>query len=131
MLAIQRDLYRIPRGAGRFRHYLATMLDPETGDLQLPLTIMNPMADDHVPRYIDLLQAMAAEEAGARAVDDALGKLAEEPGQYRVGIVVADDAGGGWKNRAGTGVMHLKAELSLEPRGWTTAILGGREPTGT
>ena len=130
MLAIQRDLYRIPRGSGRFREYLGTMLDAETGDLRLPLTVMNPMADDHVPRYIDLLQAMAAEEAGARAVEDALGKLAEEPGQYRVGIVVADDAGGGWTNRAATELMHLKSELALEKRGWITGILWASETYG-
>jgi hypothetical protein len=130
MLAIQRDLYRIPRGSGRFRQYLATMLDPETGDLRMPLTVMNPMADDHVPRYIDLLQAMAAEESGARAVEDALTKLAEEPGHYRVGIVVADDAGGGWTNRAATELMHLKAELALERRGWITAILWASETYG-
>jgi hypothetical protein len=130
MLGIQRDLYRIPRGSGRFREYLAAMLDPETGDLRMPLTVMNPMADDHVPRYIDLLQAMAAEEAGARAVEDALAKLGEEPGHYRVGIVVADDAGGGWTNRAATELMHLKSELALERRGWITAILWASETYG-
>ena len=132
MLAIQRDLYRIPRGSGRFREYLATMLDTETGDLRLPLTVMNPMAEDHVARYIDLLQAMAAEEAGERAVEDARAKLAGEPGggPYRVGIVVADDAGGGWTNRAATELMHLKSELALEKRGWITAILWASETYG-
>jgi hypothetical protein len=130
MLGIQRDLYRIPRGSGRFREYLAAMLDPETGELRLPLTVMNPMAEDYVPRYIDILQAMAAEEAGARAVEDAQAKLGEEPGHYRVGIVVADDAGGGWTNRAATELMHLKAELGLERRGWITAILWASETYG-
>lgn len=130
MLAIQRDLYRIPRGSGRFRQYLQTMLDPETGELRLPLTAMNPMARDHVPKYIDLLQAMGAEDAGARAVDDAASKLAEEPGHYRVGLVVADDAGGGWTHRAATELMHLQAELALEKRGWITGLLWASETYG-
>jgi hypothetical protein len=130
MLAIQRELYRIPRGSGRFRQYLATMLDPDTGDLRLPLTMMNPMAKDHVARYIDLLHAMGAEEAGARAVEDAMAKLGEDPGQYRVGIVVADDAGGGWTHRAASELMHLQSELALEKRGWITAILWSSETYG-
>jgi hypothetical protein len=130
MLAIQRDLYRIPRGSGRFSQYLATMLDPETGDLRLPLTAMNPMAQDHVPKYIDLLQAMGAEDTGARAMEDAAVKLAEEPGHYRVGLVVADDAGGGWTHRAATELMHLQAELALEKRGWITGLLWASETYG-
>jgi hypothetical protein len=130
MLGVQRDLYRIDPGEGRFRRYLQTMLDPETGDLRLPLTVMNPMAADHVPRYIDLLQAMGAEEAGMRAVDAALEKLGEEPGEYRVGLVVADDAGGGWTHRAAIELMHLKAELGLEKRGWITGILWASETYG-
>jgi hypothetical protein len=130
MLGIQRELYRIPRGSGRFREYLQTMLDPVSGDLRLPLTMMNPMAKDHVPRYIDLLQAMGAEEAAAMAVGDALAKLGEEPGQYRVGLVVADDAGGGWTHRAASELMHLQSELALEKRGWITPILWSSETYG-
>jgi hypothetical protein len=130
MLAIQRDLYRVPRGSGRFRQYLQTMLDPETGDLRLPLTMMNPMAREHVEKYIDLLQAMGAEEAGSRAVEEALAKIGEEPGQYRVGIVVADDAGGGWTHRAASERMHLQSELALEKRGWITAVLWSSEAYG-
>jgi len=118
MLAVQRDLYRIERGSGRFHQYLQTMLDPETGELRLPLTMMNPMAKEHLPKYLDLLQAIGAEEVGARAMEDALAKLGEEPGHYRVGIVVADDAGGGWTHRAASELMHLQAELGLEKRGW-------------
>jgi hypothetical protein len=129
MLAIQRDLYRVPR-ADRFHAYLKTMLDSETGELRLPLTAMNPLAKDHVPRYIDLLQAMGAEEAGAQAAEDASAKLRDDPGLYRVGIVVADDGGGGWAHRAGTELMHLQAELALEKRGWITCLLWSSETYG-
>ena len=130
MLAVQRDLYRIPRGSGRFGEYLQTMLDPDTGDLRLPLTAMNPMAKDHVPRYIDLLQAIGAEEIGARAAEEAEAQLGDEPGRYRVGLVVADDAGTGWTHRAPTELMHLQSELGLEKRGWITALLWTIETYG-
>jgi hypothetical protein len=130
MLAVQRDLYRIERGSGRFHQYLQTMLDPVTGELRLPLTMMNPMAKEHLPKYLDLLQAIGAEEVGARAMEDALAKLGEEPGHYRVGIVVADDAGGGWTHRAASELMHLQAELGLEKRGWITPILWSSETYG-
>ncbi len=130
MLSVQRDLYRIPRGPDRFREYLKTMLDPETGDPRLPLTMMNPMAKDHVPRYLDLLQAMGAEEAGAQAARDAEAKLGNEPGAYRVGLVVADDMGGGWTNRATAELSHLRGELALEKRGWITGILWASDTYG-
>lgn len=130
MLATQRDLYRIPRGPERFRKYLSTMLDPETGELRLPLTEMNPMARDHVARYLDLLIAMGAEDSGARAAAEAAAKLPEEPGVYRVGIVVADDAGGAWINRAASELTHLRSELALEKRGWITALLWSSDTYG-
>jgi hypothetical protein len=130
MLGIQRDLYRIDPGSGRFRQYLQTMLDPETGDLRLPLTAMNPMAGPHVGKYIDLLEAMGAEQAGARAAEDAQARLIEDPGEYRVGLIVADDAGGGWTHRASIELMHLQAELALEKRGWITGILWASETYG-
>ncbi len=130
MLAVQRDLYRIPRGPDRFREYLKTMLDPDTGDLRLPLTAMNPMAKDHVPRYLDLLEAMGAEEAGAQAVRDAEGRLEDEPGAYRVGLLVADDMGGGWTQRAAAELSHVRGELALEKRGWITGILWASDTYG-
>src|SRR5262245_63820989 len=53
LLQVQRDLYRLPRGWERFRAYLQTMVDPETKDIQLPLSAMNPMGKDHVPALLD------------------------------------------------------------------------------
>ncbi len=130
MLSVQRDIYRIPRGPDRFREYLKAMLDPETGDPRLPLTVMNPMAKEHVARYIDLLETMGAEEAGAQAARDAEAKLGDEPGAYRVGLVVADDMGGGWSNRAAAELSHLRAELALEKRGWITGVLWASDTSG-
>jgi hypothetical protein len=36
LLQVQRDLYAMPRGMERFREYIRTMVDEETGDLALP-----------------------------------------------------------------------------------------------
>jgi len=59
LLQVQRDLYRIPRGGARFKAYLRTMIDPDTSDLRLPLTEMNPMGKEHIPRLIDDLLRQA------------------------------------------------------------------------
>jgi hypothetical protein len=130
LLATQRDLYRIPLGPERFRQYLRTMLDPETRDLRLPLGTMNPMAKDHVPAFLDMLAAIGAEEAGARATEESLRSLAEETGAYRVGLVAADDGGGGWTNRAAAELAHRRGEPELTKRGWITGILWASETYG-
>lgn len=130
LLAVQRDIYRIPRGPDRFRAYLDRMLDPATGDLRLPLTVMNPMAKDHVLRHVELLMAMGAEEAAAQAVRDVEPKVAAEPGTYRIGLIVADDMGGGWTHRAAAELSHLRGELALEKRGWITPVLWASDTYG-
>ena len=61
LLQIQRDLYAMPRGMERFREYIKTMTDAETGDLALPLVAMNPMGKDHIPALIDDYIALGAE----------------------------------------------------------------------
>ena len=58
----------MPRGMERFREYIKTMTDAETGDLALPLVAMNPMGKDHVPALIDEYLALGAEEIAEAAV---------------------------------------------------------------
>src|SRR5204863_406485 len=48
----------------RFREYIKTMTDAETGDLALPLVAMNPMGKDHIPALIDEYIALGAERTG-------------------------------------------------------------------
>ena len=55
----------------RFRAYLQTMVDPETKDIQLPLSPMNPMGKDHVPALLDEYLAFDADGVAARAVAEA------------------------------------------------------------
>jgi len=99
LLSVQRDLYRLPRGFERFREYLRTMIDSQTGDLKLPLVGMNPMGKDHLAPFLDALTAEDADGAAARATEDARGHLVDETGSYKVSLVVSDDAKGGWTNR--------------------------------
>jgi len=53
----------------RFREYIKTMTDPETGDLALPLVAMNPMGKDHIPALIDEYLALGAESIAERSID--------------------------------------------------------------
>src|SRR3954471_21253896 len=92
LLQIQRDLYDLPRNMERFNAYLATMKDPVTGDLKLPLVAMNPMGKEHVPALLDEWIARGADDISARAVGEAAARLQSIPGEFQVGLVIADDA---------------------------------------
>jgi hypothetical protein len=100
LLQIQRDIQEMPRGMDRFRHYLRTVGAKDSPTLELPtLLIMNPMGKDHVTRHLDALLAMNAENIAADAVHEAAGQVTMIPGDFKIGLVIADDAGGGWTNR--------------------------------
>ena len=123
LLAVQRDLYRMPRGFERFREYLRTMIDPGTKDLQLPLSGMNPMGKDHVPELLDRLIAINAEEAAARAAAQAERSLENLRGDFRVCLVLSDDLKGGWTNRFTSELTHRLGERAYRKRGWITGVL--------
>jgi hypothetical protein len=98
LLQIQRDLYTIPRGWERFHEYIRTMTGG-TGDMVLPLVAMNPMGKEHVGALLDELLALDAEGVAAGATAEAQQRLVRAPGQSKPGLVVCDDAQGGWTNR--------------------------------
>jgi hypothetical protein len=99
LLQIQRNLQGIPPGMGRFRQYLRT-ISPDGANLELPsLLAANPMAKDHVTALLDALLALGADDLAARTVAEASAQLADEPGDFKVGLVVLDDLMGGWTNR--------------------------------
>jgi hypothetical protein len=140
LLQIQRDLYAMPRGMERFREYIKTMTDPETGDLALPLVAMNPMGKDHVPALIDEYLRLGAEQIAARAVDD-VGRAGASAGdvrratalavaepEYKVCLVVSDDLKGGWTNRWASEFGHRIEGAAITKRGWLTGILWTSEP---
>lgn len=128
LLDVQRRLYDLPRGGERFRRYVATL----TGggdDLELPLTLMNPMGKAHVPALLDALLDAGAEDEGAAAVAVAAPRLAAIDGHLRTAIVVADDAAGGWTNRYLTETRHRFDPKNAEvKRGWAVALAWTGDP---
>jgi hypothetical protein len=125
LLRVQRELYAMPRGMERFREYIKTLTDAETGDLALPLVAMNPMGRDHVPALIDDYLALGAEEIGEDAVRNAAAKAAAD---FKVALVVADDLKGGWTNRWASEFSHRIEYAAITKRGWLVGILWTSEP---
>ena len=100
LLATLRSVYAIPNGRERFDTYLTTTLNADRSDVEvLPLLFANPMAKEHVTALLDDLLALDADGLGARVAAEAAGQLADEPGEYNVTLMVADDLKGGWTNR--------------------------------
>jgi hypothetical protein len=123
LLQVQRDLHRMPRGWERFRAYLQTLVDPETKDLKLPLSAMNPMGKDHVPTLLDQYLAFDADGLAARAVAEAESRLSNVEGEFKVGLVIVDDAMGGWTNRYSNELTARSGSKPLHRRGWITGTL--------
>jgi hypothetical protein len=100
LLAIQRELYAIPRGRERFEAYIKVMTNPERDDLALaPLAGMNPMGKDHIPALLDEYLALDAEKIGKLAVEEAAARLGDVMLDRKIGLVIVDDLMGGWTNR--------------------------------
>ncbi|MBO0859256.1 MAG: hypothetical protein J2P21_12400 [Chloracidobacterium sp.] len=123
LLQIQRDLYRMPRGMERFRAYLKTIVDPETNDLKLPLAAMNPMARDHALALLDEYMALDADGVAAHAVTEAESRLPNVAGEFKVTLVISDDAMGGWTNRYASEMAARSGSKPLLKRGWITGAL--------
>ncbi len=103
LLKVQRELLDEPRGWGRFQSYLKSMVGGD-GELRLPLAAFNPMSKPHVAKVLDGLIAMDAEGVAAGSMAESGARLKGVAaltgmGRYRCGLVVADDAQGGWTNR--------------------------------
>jgi hypothetical protein len=100
LLQIQRDIQALPRDYERFRKYLRIVGAADSPTLERPtLLMMNPMGKEHVTRLLDALLAMDAETIAAAAVREGARQIAAVPGEFKIGLVIADDAGGGWTNR--------------------------------
>jgi hypothetical protein len=137
LLQIQRELQDVPRNQGRFRQYLRT-LSPDGSTVELPpLGIMNPAAKEHVTALLDALLALDADGVAARALAEASTQLANDAGDFKVALVVADDLKGGWTNRFD---YEFKLRFGPSPTAnrqarpkwlkdhWITAVLWSSEP---
>jgi hypothetical protein len=89
----------LPRNFARFQQYLRTIVNQEDGLELPPLGIMNPMGRDHVTALLDGLLALDADRVAALAAADAARAFPDVPGEFKIGLVVADDLMGGWTNR--------------------------------
>jgi hypothetical protein len=100
LLQVQREIQGMPRDRERFYHYLRTIWNCYEEDFELiPLMFANPMARDHVTTLLDDLLAMGADQIAASAAAEAVPRLPDGPGEFKVSIVVCDDLKGGWTNR--------------------------------
>jgi hypothetical protein len=128
LLQTQRDLYSLPKGPERFRAYLKTMVNSDGTDVRLPpLVAMNPMGKAHLPALLDSLLAMEAEATAAHASADAASHLAGVAGNFKLGLVVADDLMGGWTNRYFSEFFHRFEGPSGYKRGWMSAWIWSSE----
>jgi hypothetical protein len=101
LLGIQRELQGMPRNLERFQKYLETIgTRGGDGTLVLPsLIAANPMGKEHVTTHLDALLAIDADTLGAQAAEEVALELADEPGEFKLALVLADDLMGGWTNR--------------------------------
>lgn len=136
LLQVQRELQGMPRGLARFRQYLRTIVNQDGTGLVLPtLGIANPMAKDHVTALLDELLALNADDIARRALAEAAHEVSAEEGDFKVGLVVADDLKGGWTNR-----YDYEYKLRFPDRSgrkelprwlehfWLTAVLWSSDP---
>jgi hypothetical protein len=141
LIPVMRELHGLPRSRERFRQYLRTIFPiDERADQLLPLLAMNPMGKEHVTALLDALFAMDADAIGADAAAAAAAELTDVPGDYKVGIVIADDLKGGWTNRYadefayrfGPETIRCRSTALRRPRwlkhDWIMAVLWSSEP---
>jgi hypothetical protein len=123
LLQVQRELYQLPRGWERFQAYLQTMVDAKTHDLKLPLVGMNPMGKDHIPALLDEYLAFDADAVAAVAVAGAEANVTQIPGEFKVTLILSDDAMGGWTNRYTSEFSQCCGSKPFFKRGWLAGTL--------
>jgi hypothetical protein len=101
LLEVQRDLHGLPRNYERFKQYLRTIFQEDELGMRLPLLAMNPMGREHATALLDGLLAVNADGVAAEAIAEAAPQLADIPGEFKLSLVIVDDAKGGWTNRFG------------------------------
>ncbi len=127
LLQVQRDLYAMPRGFERFREYISTLRNAETGEMELPLGAMNPMGKDHLAVLLDQYLGFEADGLAAAAVAKAATKLGAVAGDFRISMVLSDDLMGSWTNRT---FAEFGARFGTKPyfrRGWLAGTLWSSE----
>ena len=84
------------RGRDRFRAYARIMRDDDLDDRRAtPARRPEPDGQDHVPALIDALLGLDVEEVASDTGRRGIGRLTDVTEEYKIGLVVADDVGGG------------------------------------
>lgn len=113
-----RELYLQPRGFERFNAYLEK-IRTSTGEMNLPISNVNPMAKPHALQRVERLQALGAEAIAFDAARAAAARL-DGDDSLRLIVIVVDDALGGWTNRWFTQFAHRYERRHEVRRGWVT-----------
>lgn len=123
LLAIQRGLYSLPVQS-RFGAYLDTMYLPNRQDLRYPLANMNPMAKAHVHAFLDQLLEQNAEDAAQEMLEEVVTNFPQLLSlDLSLGLVVVDDAQGGWTDRVDVDIKNTFQRQGMLQRKWVEAIL--------
>lgn len=131
LLQTQRELCEIPRGTDRFRKYIETLRGDAVDDMAVPLSAFNPMGKQHVADLLDEYLKLDADAIAAAALEQVASQLpgSAEPGNHwKIALVLADDAQGGWTNRYATEFDHRFGGKANYRRGWATGMLWTSEP---
>lgn len=113
-----RALYRQPRGLERFQAYLGK-LRSSTGEMELPISNVNPMAKPHALACVEGLLALDAERVAIDAAREAAAAFDGDE-SLRLLVIVIDDAAGGGTNRWFAQHAHRYERRHEVQRGWVT-----------
>lgn len=125
---MQQELYALPRSIERFRRYLETVTGGTDDIVFPPLVAMNPMGKEHVAAHVAALLDLGAERVVAETLAAIERELADLPDSCSFGIVVADDAQGGWTNRYFTDLGLRTSFARLLRQRWCTALYWTTDP---
>lgn len=129
LLAVLREVYRLPPDPARFRAYLRATLTAAGDDVERgPLLAANPMAKPHAAALLDEYLALGAEGIAAAEAAAVAARYPDLPGDHRLGLTLLDDLAGGGTNRFAEEHTHRFGPDPGHRRFWVTAVLWTGEP---
>ncbi len=101
ILSFIEDLYQMPIGEKRFKHYLQKLQGTDKNDLKAPIMGYNPMAKEHALLQIKELQQLGA-ESKAKHIIETINTYHPINQSFQVIINLADDLRGAWSEKHAT-----------------------------
>lgn len=121
LLKTQWQLLELPKSRERFDAYL-TALTGDADDLLIPISSFNPMSKEHVKGVVARLIDFNAEQILVNTLNDFNSTALSLSGDYKVGLVVADDLKGGWTCRETIEFNRLMTTSEELKRKWITVL---------